>query len=421
MRKLWILLLASFYTVILSAQSTSILSLEDCIKRAEQNSFRLQSDDYEISAAENTASLAQLLALPRIDGELASESRFLKPYYFSQLWAGVHADWSLGDFIKKTGRSAEQDIVTRRILKEQSKLDVIGQSTSLFISILQVRKQIEIIVQRLGLMQQHYELSQSMWKAGVRSQLDVLQTETEIVSLREDTARLAIVRKNLRNELSHILGWDNTDSLHLMQIELEPIVVKPIPSASLLSLSSNPILASFDSKMKAQNLRTEEIVADQYPHLRMGSGIFADGDPSGDGHYFQINAGLVVPIFYNHEPKYRKQRSEAIVGSLNSQKMEVERKLMINILKTHDRLLKLKELLNLQNSRQYIALKAVSIAEMNYKAGISSNLEYISAQQRVTDTQLAIEETHLEYIMNMIEYYISTNQIDQIIAMGNKE
>ena len=419
MRKLMIIF-AGLWTMVLSAQSPPMLTLEDCIRRAEQNSFTLQSDDYIISATEEQASLTKSQAIPRIAGDLALENRFLQPYYFNQVWATVHADWSLGDLIQKTGRSAMQDIETQKLEKEQNRLNVIGRSTSLYISVLQVKKQIELLVVRMGFLQRHQKLTQGMWEAGIRTRLDVLQTESEMVKLQEDTARLAIVRKNLRNELALLLGWQNTDSLRLAPLRVAAITQLPIPHASIESLADNPMIASYDSRVKAQQYRTQEITAVQLPHLLLGGGYFTDGDPTADGNYWRVDAGITIPIYYGHETAYKKHRSEALVQSLDAQKKETEREILIHLATVYEKLVKLKGVLELQSQRQSITQQAVSFAEINYKAGISTNLDYLSAQQRLTNTQLAIEETRLQYTMNLIEFYVTTNQVENIIALENE-
>ena len=419
MQKLMILMITGMWTFVLCAQSPPVLTLEECIHRAEQNSYRLQAGEYEITARENASSLAKSLAIPKIGGELATENRFLQPYYFNQAWASVHADWSLGDLIMKTGRSAAQDIETRRLENEQNRLDVMGRSTSLYMSVLQVKKQIEILKARLRFLELHHQLTQGLWKAGVRSQLDVLQTESAMVRIQEDTARLDIVRKNLQNELAYLLGWENTDSLNLAKISVDSIAGLPVPPVSSQSLADNPILASYDSRVKAQRFRTNEMAADHIPHVMLGSGYVGDGDPTGDGNYWRIDAGVVIPIYSGRALVYQKHGSEAMAASLDAQRNEIERELMIHLVKVHEKLVKLKDLLTLQNQRHSISSRAVGFAEMNYKAGISTNLDYLSAQQQLTDTELAIEETRLEYTMNLIEYYIATNQVENIIALGN--
>jgi len=417
MRKLLLLTIIGLSTMMLRAQSPPVLTLEDCIHRAVQNSYRLQSDDFIISATAEQALLSKSQRIPRIDGDLTMENQFLQPYYFNQIWASVHADWSLGDLIQKTGRSAMQDVETQKLKKEQNRLDVIGRSTSLYASVLQVKKQIELLVVRMGFLQRHHALTKGMWKAGIRTRLDVLQTESELVKLQEDTARLAIVRKNLRNELALLLGWQNTDSLRLAPLQVAAITELPLPHALPESLANNPLIASFDSKVKAQQFRTDEMTAGQLPHLLLGGGYFVDGDPMAEGNYWRVDAGIRIPIYYGHEIGYKKQVSEEMTQSYMAQKKEVEREILIHLAKVYERLVKLKGLLDLQSQRQSITEQAVSYAEINYKAGISTNLDYLSAQQRLTNTQLAIEETRLQYTMNLIEFYVTTNQVDQIIAL----
>jgi len=419
MRRIIFLMLIGCWNIVLHAQLHTLLTLEECIRRSEENSFLLQSDDYVITVAKNTASIAESRSIPRIRGELATDSRFLKPYYFNQMWASVHADWSLGDLIKKTGQSSRQDIETRRLEKEQHRLDIVGRSTSLYMSILQVRKQMEILGVRVTFLQHHSQVSRGMWEAGLKSQMDLLQTESEIVKLQEDTVRLAIVRDNLKIELVHLMGWENADSLHLAPVNLAFVATKPIPQLSFQDLSQNPILTTFDSRLTAQQLRTDEISAEQIPHISLGSGYMRDGDPTGDGNYLQINAGVIIPIYFGNAIDYQKQGSKAMMESLNAQRSDAKREIMIHLVKVHEKMVNLKSLMELQDQRLNISARTVDFAEVNYEAGIASNLDYLSSQQVLTNTELAIEETRLEYTMNLIEFYITSNQVDQIIEIGD--
>ena len=419
MRRMLILLFIGCWNSMLLAQLPTLLTLEECIRRSEQHSFRLLSDDNEIAVAENTASIAESRSIPHISGELATDHRFLRPYYFNQLWASVHADWSLGDLIKKTGQSSQQDIETRRLEKEQHHLDVIGRSTSLYMSILQVRKQMEILGVRVTFLKHHAQISRGMWEAGLKSQMDLLQTESKILKLQEDTARLAIIRDNLKIELVRLMGWENADSLHLAPVDLVSVAIKPVPQLSILDLSQNPILTAFDSRLAAQQLRTDEISARQIPHISLGSGYVGDGDPTGDGNYMQINAAVIIPIYFGNSIDYQKQGSKAMVQSLDALRSDAEREMMIHLVKVHEKLVNLKRLMELQDKRLHISARTVDFAEVNYEAGIASNLDFLSSQQVLTNTELAIEETRLEYTMSLIEFYISSNQVDQIVAMGD--
>jgi outer membrane protein TolC len=421
MQRLILLLITVSWNVVVFAQQSTILTLEECIRLAEENSYRLQSDDYEISVTENAAAVAESRALPWISGELAMDNRFLQPYYFNQIWASVHADWSLGDVIMKTSRSTLQDIETRRLEKEQHRLSVIGHSITLYMSILQVNKQIEILGVKVIFLNHHYQVSRGMWVAGLRSELDMLQTESEIARLKEDSARLAMVRNDLSIELVHLLGRDKAESLHLAPLRLDSLTAEPVPDISLQSLANNPVLSTFDSRLNAEQLRMDEITAGQIPRITMGSGFVKDDDPTGDGNYLQISAGATIPIYSGKTFTYQKQGTKAMMESLVAQRSEAERELVIHLLKIHDKMVNTKRLMELQHHRLDISARTVDFAEVNYKAGIASNIDFISSQQQLTNTEMEIEATRLEYAMNLIEFYLTNNQVERIVAMGHNQ
>jgi len=412
------LLILAIWNVGGLAQNTTILTLEECIRLAEEKSYQLQSDEYEIAVSGYAASIAESRALPRISGELAMDNRFLQPYYFNQMWAAVHADWSLGDLIKKTGRSALQDQETRKLEMEQHRLNVIGRSTSLYMSILQVNKQIEILGSKVVFLDHHYRVSRGMWMSGLRSELDMMQTESEIARLREDSARLTHVRNNLSIELVYLLGLNTTEGLQLVSLKMDSLTAGPVPDVSLQNLANNPLLTVFDSRIHAEQLRMDEISAQQIPHVTMGSGFVKDADPTGDGNYLQISAGVSIPIYSGKAYTYQKQGTKALMGSLDAQRSATERELLIHLLKVHDKLVNTRSLMDLQQNRLDITSRAVDYAGINYKAGITSNIELIASQQQLTNTEMEIEETRLEYVMNLIEFYITNNQVNRIAAMG---
>jgi outer membrane protein TolC len=421
MQRLTFLLVSVAWSVVINAQAPDTLTLENCIRLAEENSYQLQADNFEIAVAENAVSIAESRALPKISAELAMDNRFLQPYYFNQMWATVHADWSLGDLIKKTGRSSLQEVETRKLEREQHRLEVIGRSTSLYMSILQVIKQIEILGVKVNFLNRHYQVSMGMWTAGLRSELDMLQTESEIARLKEDSSRLTMVLNDLHIELAHLIGWNQAVDLHLASLGLDSLAAGSVPDISIENLKNNPVLSSYDSRYTSENLRMDEITANQIPYFSLGSGVVKDADPTGDGNYVQINAGLTIPIYSGKAFTYQKQGSKAMMESLLAQRSEAERELLIHLLKVHDKLVSTKNLMELQQHRLDISARAVDFAEVNYKAGITSNIEFIASQQQLTNTELEIEETRLEYAMNLIEFYITNNQVDHIVGMGNNQ
>jgi outer membrane protein TolC len=414
-----LLIFVSFIYFTLFSQSFGELSLEQCIQLAEQHSYILKANESDIAAAGNMASLAKTMTIPKINAELSTDNRFLKPYTYNQTWASVYADWSLGDFIKKTDRSAIQDIETQKILKEQSVLDLSGRIASLYMSILQIQKQAEIIDVRLKFLQKHLDVSEGLWHAGIRTQLDILQTETEIIAEQEIISNLSSEKTILENELIPLLGMNTSDSFQLKPIEIDSILLIPVPEINSESISQNPLLFLYNSKIKLNEYQAEEVLAKQLPHVKLGSSYTIDGDPTSDGNYLGINAGVYVPIYYGKEIKYQQQAIENSILSLQMQKQEAEQDLSIKLIQARERLIQLKNLLQIQYKKIEVAKTTMNYAEMNYKAGISTNLEFLTAQQTLINSEFAIEETLLNYTMGLIDFYMISAQTQNIVSLGN--
>jgi outer membrane protein TolC len=394
------------------------LSLEQCLYLAEQNSYQLQADESKIAVAENAASFAKTNTLPKIKGEIATENRFLNPYQYNQSWASVYADWSLGDFLKKTDRTALQNIEIRKIVKEQNQLDLSGRISALYMSIIQTQKQIEILDLRIVFLKHHYEITKSLWLAGVRNRLDVLQTETKIAEEQEILSNLVFQKGNHKIELSSLIGMTTSIAFQLIPIDIDRIATIPAPEINSESISNNPLLILYDSKIQSERYRTEEINAEQLPHIQLGTSYTTDGDPTGDGNFLGISAGLTIPIYYGKELKYKRQLIENTIQSLEAQKQQAEQELTIKLVKAQQKLIHIKTILSIQQQKTDLAQTTANIAESNYKAGISTNLEFLEAQQILTNSELTSQETLLNYTMGLIDFYMLTSQIQNIISFG---
>jgi len=411
-----------FFTLLFSitpafSQQGRALNLKECITLAQKAGYRLKSDEQKVEAMQKSFQFEQSRNLPQISGELAGEQRLLNLYSFNQTVALVHADWSLGDFLLKTAEAAKQDVLMTKAEKEQSRLQTVRRAALLYLSILQKQTQADLLKNRHDLLQTHHAVAQALWQAGTRTQLDVLQTESETSQLEEQMARLDIERQNLLQELGRLMDVQKTESLLLHAIDAAAICVRPTPEGAEGMLNSNPIMMALNYQIKAQQIRTRAVKAQQLPHLHAAGGYFADGDPTGDGNYWQIDAGISLPLFQWGATKFQRQESQALTQSLQLQQKHVQRELSIHIEQTIERLDKLKNVIDLQNKRLHTTQKAFQFAEANYQAGLITNLDYLSAQQQLTETQIAIRETQLQYVMNLVEFYVLTNQVEKIEAL----
>jgi outer membrane protein TolC len=393
--------------------STS-LTIQECLQRAQENSYLLKSEIRRAEVAENDFQAEKSMALPQFSGELSNEQRYLAPYNFRQSWALVHADWLVGNFLLNTPQASGQEVLMAKAQIEQTRLQVLRHVALLYIDILQTQIHTHLLYQRLDLLKKHYNIAEALWRAGTRNRLDVLQTESEISQLQEQIAVLDIEGENFWQELSRLIGWDSSDTPQFTTLNSAEICAKPLPAFEETLLAEQPLLQFLSFRLSAEKIRSKSVTAWQLPRLHLAGGYIADADPTGDGNYWRVDAGISLPLFQWDLTKFQKQKSEALIQSVEDLKMNVERELTINVQQILKKLNKLKNVLQLQENRVKTAEETFRYAEDNYQAGIITHLDYMAAQHQLVESQITIQKRRLDYVMNLIDYYVITHQVDKI-------
>ena len=401
-----------------AGQAQELFSLKDCIDLAACNSFRLQADSQRVAAAKKDFLLSRSQALPQFSTELARTEMMLSPYQFRQQWVMLNSDWAAGSLLLKTYKTTQNNFLSAQENQKYSKLQIIRRVSQLYIHILQKQKNISLFGERLKLLETHLKINQALWQSGARTQLDVLQTKSEILRLKEQIAGLQIEAKNLQQELARLMGKENSENFKLKPMPLTGLTDQNVPNFSGQWLQSNPRIQALHFQSEAEQMRLRSVFASQLPRFRFSGGYVADGDPTGDGNYWQVTAGIEFPLFQWGATRFQRQKIFANYQSLQFEKRAVERELSILAKQKIESLIKLKEIISLQKERLQNSQLANKLAEANYQAGLITNLEFLTVQQQLTENQLQLEESGLRYALNLIEFYILTNQIDKIYELN---
>ncbi len=392
------------------------LTLDECLQRARQNSFALKARERRVDAAHKSYQLERSRALPQISGVLSTEQRLLDPYSFNQTLALARADWALGDLIVKKAQSAsfERDAVQSE--KEQQELDVVRRTSLLYLGTLYQQKQIEVLQNRLELLRSHRQVAYALWQAGSRTQLDLLQTDSQLSKLQEELASLKANKETLLLELARLLGMQDAEP-ELAVLPVDSILQKPTPAFAAADLQRTPLLQSLSFRIQAQHIRIRAVTAQQLPRVYFAGGFMTDRDPTGDGSYWQLNAGVQAPLYRFGASRLQRQQASALLSMLEEQRRDLERELAIRVNRILKKLASLKEIHALQQKRLALNKEAFQIAEANYQAGLATNLDYLAAQEQLAEIHISIRKTQLQYVMNLIEYYATTNQLEKLSAL----
>lgn len=413
-----ILITIIFSQTFLSAQETdnATIDLETAIRKAESNNYMIKSQKFEKTAAEQNYEDQRSKTLPDLSLLLFRQDHFLSAYNFHQQSASLRSNWALGDLIVNTANVAksESEIIESKIAQE--KLSNERRVAGIYLQILLKETEREIQSKRLELMNMHKSVANIGWKAGTRSRLDVLQSENEISKIEEEIERIKNEQEKLLSEFNSIVGNDSLNYT-LEPIDAEKLIGQLLPDTSMLSVNENPFIKEYDLRANTELLRKDVVTAQQLPTLGFGGGYFNDGDPTSDGNYWQVNVGLKLPLFMWGSTDYQRQLSEAKIRSFQSQKLNMKRELNIFYRKTFSELENYKKVSAIQKEREAIAEKAYAIAEVDYKAGLITNLEFIDAQQSLAEIKIKIKETRLRYVAKLIDLYLAANQSEMLFTM----
>ncbi len=418
--KTYFVFLFSIVGVSLFAQKQTI-TLSQCIDSVQAHSYLLQAEIYNTQSASKSVDIRHAGYLPSIIGNVGGEGRFLgaDQYNFGQQWTMIHGDWALGNLLKKTDMIARQELVTANLMQEKVRIDGISRVTSLYMNVLQKRRELDLLDERISFLGKHKVVASSLWKAGIRTRLDILQTETGISVTQEEKVRVGMQIKNSLQELKHLMGISGGDSIKLQSINTTDLIAgvdKNSLSGQLVI--NNPLYRILQSQVQTRQLQISDIEAKQWPHVFVGGGYFVDGDPTADGNYWSVQAGVAIPIYQWGAIKNEKEKTIVLAESKNMELQDISRELNIHVDKTLTQLVELKKMMTVSQERMKTLEESLELANLNYKAGWITNLEYLAVQQQLTSTLIKIETIRLEYILNLIEFYLTTNQVDIIRTMG---
>jgi outer membrane protein TolC len=397
------------------------LSLSDCFERAEAYSFRLEESSQRTISARGALEQKKTVAKPEIYVDGGGNAEFLSPYNFQQAWLLMRVDWSLGDLFMKTSLYNENRVLALQAEQEQVRLKLMQRIALLYMSILQNDVQIRLFKERLNLLQGHLLMANALWEAGTQSEIDVLQTRTEITKIQEQVVSVQVQRDNLKLEIAKLMGIQQLESFRLVPVQLADLEVQRMPQWVDTLIARHPLIRTLDFQILAENEKGRNIRAEQFPRLNMQTGYVSDADPTADGNYWQIMGGLSVPVFRWGRSNYQKQQLKADIQTLLMQREDVKRELTIHINQVLERLDKYRDLYLKQLQRLDYSEQAYNLADIHYRAGLITNLEYLTLQEQFTETQISLQETKLKYGLNLVEFYVVTGQTDHLneLYLGN--
>lgn len=320
--------------------------------------------------------------------------------------------WELDVFgrIRSLKDEALNQYLAAQQLTVATRISLIAATASAYYSLAADAENRDLAQSTLEAQQRSLDLIQKSRDAGVASDLDVRQAETQVESARADAARFGGLVELDRHTIEELAGAAVADAL-LPKSLAEVTPLKPV-SAGLSSeiLLDRPDILAAEYQLKAANADIGAARAAFFPKISLtGQAGLSSGDLSElfkwGARSWSFTPSIVTPIFTAGSLKANLQASR--VGR-DIAVAQYEKAIQGAFRETSDSLT-LRTTLVAERTADEALVKALEdtyrLSDARYKAGIDSYLGVLVAQRSLFGAQQALVGIRLAELQNLVNLY----------------
>lgn len=315
---------------------------------------------------------------------------------FNQFSVPANASWEvdLWGRVRRQVESARAAYEASADDLESARLSLQAEVATDYFTLRALDAQVELLGQTVAAYQRGLELTQSRHRAGVASELDVAQAETQLKSAKAQIPAVNLQRAQLRHALAVLCGQVATTFV-LTPNTVAPANLPAIPvTVPSEWLESRPDIAAAERRMSAANANVGLAQAAFYPRLLLNaSGGFESVSASDlfdwPSHVWAIGPSLQVPLFAGGRNRAQLASARAAYdGTVATYRQTV----LLAFQDVEDQLSAqqwLASQLDEETSALSSAQRTLAISNSRYKAGVEQYLDVITAQTTVLSHQLS--------------------------------
>jgi len=243
--------------------------------------------------------------------------------------------------------------------------------------------------------EQAYQLTDSRFKGGLASEVEVQQASTQLETTRAQAIDVGVIRAQYEHAIATLVGKP-ASSFHLSPLPLTsppPLIPLELPSELL---ERRPDIAAAERRMAAANAQIGVAKAAYYPNITLGatggieSGVITTL-LSGPSILWSVGASAIAPIF---DGGRRRANTDQAIAAYDQTVANYRGTVLTGFQQVEDNLAALRILEKEADTQQRAVLASQKYLELSltrYRGGITSYLEVTTAQSAaLTDEVTAV-------------------------------
>jgi len=338
----------------------------------------------------------------------------LGSFTYNQYRATADLSWELDVWgrLRRSTSAAHSDLRAREEDRRALRLSLIGDVATAYFDLRAADLNLAISRRTLDSRRQTLALARRRLDQGLISELDVRQFEAEVASPAASVADFERQVARQENALSVLVGH-NPGAMARGRALTEMAGLIPVPAGVPSALLGNrPDVRSAEATLRAATARIGVAQAAFLPTFTI-TGQYGTQSTEwskwfGSGtNIWQAFAGVSIPLFKEGRPGAGEQVNIARARASQA-RSRYEQTVLVALREVEDALVGLRTAQDRSaaQERQVIALRrALELADMRYRNGVSSYLDVLDAQRGLFGAELALTQAERDQLVTAVQLY----------------
>jgi len=338
----------------------------------------------------------------------------LGSFTYNQYRATADLSWELDVWgrLRRSTSAAHSDLRAREEDRRALRLSLIGDVATAYFDLRAADLNLAISRRTLDSRRQTLALARRRLDQGLISELDVRQFEAEVASPAASVADFERQVAQQENALSVLVGH-NPGAMARGRALTEMAGLIPVPAGVPSALLGNrPDVRSAEATLRAATARIGVAQAAFLPTFTI-TGQYGTQSTEwskwfGSGtNIWQAFAGVSIPLFTEGRPGAGEQVNVARARASQA-RSRYEQTVLVALREVEDALVGLRTAQDRSaaQERQVIALRrALELADMRYRNGVSSYLDVLDAQRGLFGAELALTQAERDQLVTAVQLY----------------
>ncbi len=330
--------------------------------------------------------------------------------------AGLDVQQQIYDFGKTSDRI---HLAREKKTLEQQKLENTRQQTAMavvqnYYTLVFLQQALKIKEEQLNTLNRHLDFVKKKKSTGSGTDYEILSTQVKISTIENQKLDLLASRDVQLAKMNALMGLP-AHSFHVVKDTFD-LAQPALPADSMIGYAmqhrTEMQMARKQTELARLNLKLVESTNNPSVNF-IASGGWKNGfvpDINKIKAHYLVGLGVRIPVFDGTRTKYNRMAAQSTIASSELHTSLLNRNISSEVIENETRLMTASKKVDQTTLQLQQARQAYRLAEVNFSAGAITNLELLDASTSVSQSELMVLKSRVDYIISLYSLRVSLGE-----------